>query len=82
MNSGLPPVAVSRAAQKASSGSSPCSFCASTAIRLTAKRFGANRNKLRLGDELCDEHGIAALCLRRPGCGGDEHGDSSSLRVR
>jgi hypothetical protein len=44
--------------------------------RLTAKRFGANRNKLRLGDELCDEHGIAALCLRRPGCGGDEHGDS------
>ena len=40
--------------------------------RVTAKRFGANRDGLRIGDELCDECGIAALSLGRPGCGGDE----------
>ena len=65
-NSGLPPVAVSRAAQKASSGSRPCSFCASTRDRGTPQRFGANRGGLRIRDQLRDECRIAALALRRP----------------
>jgi hypothetical protein len=37
-----------------------------------AERFGANRGGLRIGEELCDERGIAALTLGRPGSGGDE----------
>src|SRR5262249_2036891 len=40
--------------------------------RGTAKRFGANRDNLRIGNELCDERGIAALTPRRPGSGGDQ----------
>jgi hypothetical protein len=40
--------------------------------RGTAKRFGANRGDLRIGDELCDQCGIAALGLGRPGSGGGE----------
>ena len=40
--------------------------------RGTAKRFGADRGGFRIGDELCDERGIAALALGRPGCGSDE----------
>ena len=50
--------------------------------RVTAKRFGQDRNGFRIGDELCDEHGIAALALRRTGCSGHEQGHSSSLRVK
>ena len=44
--------------------------------RGTAKRFGANRGGLRIGDELCDERGIAPLSLGGPGSGGDEERDS------
>jgi hypothetical protein len=36
------------------------------------KRFGANHSGLRIGDELCDKHGIAALSLGRPRPRGDE----------
>ena len=50
--------------------------------RGTPERFGANRGGLRIGDQLCDECGIAALSLGRPGSGGDEERHSSSLRVR
>ncbi len=40
--------------------------------RGTPERFGANRGGLRIGDELCDKGGIAALSLRRPRRRGDE----------
>ena len=40
--------------------------------RGTPKRFGANRDGLRIGDELCHKGGIAALPLRRPRRRNDE----------
>ena len=60
--SGLPPVAVSRAAQKVSSGSRPCSS-REHRDRATPKRLGANRGDLRVGDQLGDKDGIVALAL-------------------
>ena len=42
--------------------------------RGTPERFGANRDGLRIRDELCNQCGIAALTLGWPGPGGDEEG--------
>jgi hypothetical protein len=44
--------------------------------RGTPERLRANRARLRIGDELGDQRGIAALALRRPRACGDEEGHS------
>ncbi len=50
--------------------------------RRTPERFGTDRRGLRIGDELGDKRGIAALALRRPRPAATRSGTPSSRRVR